>query len=320
MNILVVIVNYGTARLVADCLRSLVEQRSRPIVLRVVIVNNASDDDSVQYLGALINEHRWDSWVSLLQLDRNHGFSYGNNAAIRPALEQARPPDYVMLLNPDTVTRRGAITSLIEFMHEHPKAGIAGSRLEDPDTTPQISAFRFHSVPSEFQGSLNLGIVTRLMRRWVVAPPVRNESHTCDWVAGAAMMVRREVFEAIGLFDDGYFLYFDEVDFCLRARRAGWSCWYAPASRVIHLVGQATHISDSRLKTGRRPPYWFTSRRRYFLKHFGRCRALGADLAHVTGHGFWRIHRFVQRKADNSPPKFMRDLLCHSVVFKGFRV
>ena len=135
--------------------------------------------------------------------------------------------------------------ALVEFMNDHPKVGIAGSRLENPNGTPQCSAFRFHSVLSELEGGLRLGIVSRLLRNRVVAPPVSDEQHETDWVAGASMIVRHGVFADIGLMDEGYFLYFEEVDFCLRAHRAGWHCWYVPASRVVHLVGQSSGVTGA---------------------------------------------------------------------------
>src|SRR5262249_8484299 len=156
------------------------------------------------------------------------------------------------------------------FMKAHPEVGIAGSRLEDPDGTPQRCAFRFPSAASELEEGIRIGFVSRLLQHSVVAPPVRNEAHETDWVAGASMIVRRGVFDEIGLMDDEYFLYFEEVDFCLRARRGGWTCWYVPASRVVHLVGQASGVTDVKRPMKRRPRYWFESRSRYFRRNHGR--------------------------------------------------
>src|SRR5204863_2390861 len=121
-------------------------------------------------------------------------------------------------------------------------------------------------------------------KRWVVAPPVRTETFPTDWVAGASMIVRKAVFDAIGLMDDEYFMYFEEVDFCLRARRAGWPCWYVPASRVVHLVGQTSGVTDTRQVTKRRPKYWFDSRRRYFLVNHGAVKTALADLVWTAGY------------------------------------
>jgi hypothetical protein len=226
-------------------------------------------------------------------------------------------PDFVLLLNPDTIIRPGAIKTLLDFMIANPKAGITGSRLEDPDGTPQRSAFRFHSIAGEFERGMRMGLVTKLLASKIIAPPVRDEPHECDWVAGASMMVRREVFESAGLMDESYFMYFEEVDFCLAARRKGWSCWYVPASRVVHLVGAVSQLSDARKHRKRRPAYWFESRRRYFVKNHGWLYAAMADLAYLAAHSFWRLRRFVQRKEDTDPPRLLIDSLAHSVFIRS---
>src|SRR5262249_20160029 len=117
------------------------------------------------------------------------------------------------------------------------------------------------------------------------------------------------VFDAIGLMDDAYFLYFEEVDFCLRARRAGWPCWYVPTSRVVHLVGQSSGVTDTKRPARRVPRYWVESRRRYFQKNHGRVYALFADLAWALGFSLWRLRLWVQRKPDNDPPSFLWDFI-----------
>ena len=147
-----------------------------------MVVENNSPDDSAGKIGAAIRAEHWQSWVELLPLEQNLGFAGGNNAALRPLLMLPRPPEYVLLLNPDTVVRPGAVRALVEFMDLHPRVGIAGSRLEDPDGTPQRSAFRFFSVASEFEGGIRLGVVSRLLRQRLVAPPVAEEPHATDWV------------------------------------------------------------------------------------------------------------------------------------------
>jgi N-acetylglucosaminyl-diphospho-decaprenol L-rhamnosyltransferase len=316
-DVLVVIVNYRSADLTVDCLRSLAPERSAVPGLRVVVTDNRSPDDSVAKLTAASANEGWADWVQLLPLEANGGFAYGNNGAIRPALATAPRPDYVLLLNPDTVVRPGGVAELVSFMDGHPAVGLAGSRLEDPDGTPQVSAFRFPSIASEFDRGVRLGIVTRLLKNRVVAPPVPTEAGPCDWVAGASLIVRPAVFDAVGLMDERYFMYFEEVDFCLAAHRAGWPCWYVPASRVVHLVGAVSQLSDSRKHRKRRPAYWFESRRRYFVKNHGRLYAAAADAAFLAGFSAYRLRRAAQRKADTDPPRMWADSVAHSVFVKG---
>ena len=128
------------------------------------------------------------------------------------------------------------------------------------------------------------------------------------------------MFEKVGLLDERYFMYYEEVDFCLRARRAGFTCWYVPASRVVHFVGAASQISDARKHRRRRPAYWFESRRRYFTQNHGRPYALLADAAYATAFALWRIRRAIQRKPDPDPPQFLTDFLRHSTVGRGLRL
>jgi GT2 family glycosyltransferase len=312
-RVLVVVVNYRTPQLTIDCLRSLEPELREFANARVVAVDNGSGDGSAQRIQSAIDEHAWGAWASLLATERNGGFSFGNNAAIRPALAAAEPPQYVWLLNSDTLARPGALRELLDFMDARPEVGIAGSRLEDLDGAPQNSRFRFHSVWSELDSGLRLGFVTRLLRKRTVALAPVDTPHRDDWVSGASMLVRARVFEEVGLLDEGYFLYFEEADFCLNARRAGWQCWYVPSSRVVHFVGRSTGVSNAREPATRRPRYWFESRRRYFVKNHGRLYALGADAAWVAGFASWRVRRVLQGKPDRDPPHMLWDFLRHTL-------
>lgn len=321
MKLLIVVVNFRSASLTADALTSLVPEFDLVQSCHVVVVDNASGDDSIETLSALIRRTpELTTKVTLVPAPRNGGFSYGNNVGIRHWLDGNAPPEYVLLLNPDTVVRPSAIRELVQFMDTQSEAGIAGSRLEDPDGTPQRSAFRFPSVPGELEGTISFGPATRLLSRWVVAPPVSDEIHQTDWVAGASMIVRWSVIERIGLLDENYFMYFEEVDFCLQAKRAGWPCWYVPTSHVVHLVGQVSQVTDPKQQKRRRPQYWFESRRRYFIKNHGPTVAAAADLAWLLGYSLHRARLLLERKADNSPANFMADFIRFGVFVTGFEI
>jgi N-acetylglucosaminyl-diphospho-decaprenol L-rhamnosyltransferase len=201
-------------------------------------------------------------------------------------------------------------------MAKHPRVGIAGSRLEDLDGTPQHSAFRFHTLISELDSGLRLGIVSKLLSRWKVAPPIPEQTCKTDWVSGASMIVRREVFEAIGLLDEAYFMYYEETDFCLQANKCGWSCWYLPESRVVHLVGQSSGVNDPKFPLQRLPQYWFDSRQRYFFKNYGWLYTAVADAFWASGFALWRLRRGVQGKPDRDPPKLLSDFLINTVFLK----
>lgn len=315
----IVIVNYRTADLVVDCLRSLAPQVVDLGGGRVVIADNASGDGSTEKIAAAIEAADWTSWAAVLPLPKNGGFAYGNNAGIREALEAELSPDYVMLLNPDTVVRPGALRALMAFMVAHPEAGIAGSLIENPSGSVDRSAHRIPSPLGELESAARLGMLSRLLHRYSVSPPLRNEAHVCDWVSGASMLIRRQVLEQIGPMDEGYFLYFEEVDFCCRARNAGWQIWYVPQARVLHLEGAATGI---RTAAKRRPAYWYDSRRRFFVKHHGGFGLLAADLLWAIGRLSLLVRvgfGLTRQETNGDPQRFMVDLLWGDVqaLMKG---
>jgi N-acetylglucosaminyl-diphospho-decaprenol L-rhamnosyltransferase len=310
MNLLIVIVNYRSSGLAIDCLRSLEAEVLAVPGSRAVVVENASGDDSADRLAAAIVENGWSSWVELVIAPRNGGFAAGNNVAIAPALASPSPPDYVWLLNPDTVVRPGALVELVGFLERRPDVGLAGSRLEHDDGTQQLSAFRFPTVLGELEGGLRYGKVTRLLERHVVAMlPMPSAEKRVDWVAGASLLVRREVFEAIGLLDEGYFMYYEEVDFCLKASRAGWPCWYVPGSKVVHLIGQSSGVTKASEGRRRRPRYWFDARKRFFVVNHGRATAIAADVTHTLAFGAYRLKESLLFKPNYDPEWMLWDFI-----------
>ena len=311
----IVIVNYGTADLAIDCLRSLAPEVIAVPGARAVVVDSDSRDGSASRLAEAIAAGRWD-WASVVALAENRGFSAGNNAGIRHMCSASRPPRYFLLLNPDTFVRPGALRALVDFAEQHPQAGIVGARLEHPDGTPQRSAFRFHSIASELDRGLRLGVASRLLARWSVVLPLPEAASRVDWVSGASLLVRREVLEDVGTLDEGYFLYFEEVDLCRRAARVGWQCWYEPKSRVVHLAGQSTGV-DPMNSARRVPPYVLESRRRYFTRNHGIVYAAMADLAWFFGHVAWRARMRLQRRPERAEAGVLKDFLLHSVLVRG---
>jgi len=319
-RILVVVLNYRTAELTVACLRSIAPHVPLLPNMHVVVTDNASGDGSAERLAQVIANENMSSWAELVALPKNGGYAYGNNAAVRPALASQNPPEYVLLLNPDTVLRPGAIQALVAFMRQHPDCGIAGSRLEDPDGTPQTSAFNFPNPWAELDRGLQLGFVARLLEHRLVRRPIPDHACSVDWVAGASMLVRREVFEQIGLIDEAYFLYFEEVDFLLRAKRAGFETYYVPDSRVVHHVGASTGVSNHRLAAKRVPDYWFDSRRRYFLKNHGAFGAAAADVAWLLGFSLHSLRQRVLPKHANDPPHVLEDFVRNGVWRRGVSI
>lgn len=323
MKLLIVIVSYRVTDLTIDCLRSLREEVAALEGVRVAVCENGTGPEAVEKLRRAVDDNGWGGWVELWAVYPNRGFTGGNNAVIRPALARADVPEYFLLLNADTIVHTGAIRALLEFMDAHPRAGIAGSRLENPDGSRQGSPFRFQGIATELDRGARLGLLSRLLRRWSVvvdeadiAGPTR-----VDWVSGASMIVRREVFQQIGPLDEDLYTYFDDIDICWNARKAGWETWYVPQSRILHLEGASTGIgSNPHLPPKRRPDYWFQARRRFFLKNYGPVYTALADAAFIAGLATWRLRRWLQAKPDTDPPHMLADAIRHSVFVSGMRL
>jgi N-acetylglucosaminyl-diphospho-decaprenol L-rhamnosyltransferase len=315
-ELVVAIVNWRTAELTIDCLRSIVDQIADVPTCRVYVVDNGSGDGSAQRIAAAIEAHGWTSFASLLPLPNNGGFAYGNNAAIRAAFagDGARAA-FVLLLNPDTVVRPRAFRILLDFMLAHPKIGIAGGRSEFPNAAPQECCFRFPNALAEFAFHSRILRIGLLFEDRMPNIPIPEAPIEIDWVSGAFMLVRSAVFDDIGLLDESYFLYYEETDFILRAKRAGWSCWHVPQSRIVHLVGQSSGVTNAERLKQRTPAYWFESRTRYYVVNHGWVYAAVADLLVATALIAWKARRIVQGRKEENPPHYLRDLLRHSAVF-----
>jgi N-acetylglucosaminyl-diphospho-decaprenol L-rhamnosyltransferase len=139
-----------------------------------------------------------------------------------------------------------------------------------------------------------------------VALPLPDRTIEVDWLAGASMLIRRQVFEAIGLFDETFFLYYEETDFCRRARLAGWPTYYVVGSSVAHVGSASTGFQDMSKPT---PSYWFDSRRHYFLKNHGPAYLLASNVAYVVGGSMRRARYKLQRKPEIDAPNHLRDFI-----------
>ncbi|MEY4767588.1 MAG: hypothetical protein RL637_227 [Pseudomonadota bacterium] len=301
-KILIIIVNYKTADLVIQGLNALVKLLQSSIQL--IIIDNYSNDHSINSLKSSIADY---DNIHLIIAEKNLGFAGANNLAIRTAIQMQFFPEFIWLLNPDTLIRDHALEPLLNFMNQHSEVGIVGSRLEELNGDVQCSAFRFHSILGELEQGLKLGILSKWLKNWQVPLPIANQPIRADWVAGASMLIRQQVFEQIGLFDEHYFLYFEETDFCLQAQKAGWSCWYIPESRVVHFAGSSTGVTNHTQK--RRPRYWFESRRYYFLKNHGWWYLLLANLTWSIAFALFRIRQKIQNKPDHFPKSLLKDFI-----------
>lgn len=296
MRLCIVIVNYRTPGLVLDLLDSL-EGQIEAGLDEIAVVDNASGDGSAERLERAIAARGMTRFCRVLRAERNGGFAAGANVGIRSA-----DANFYLLMSSDTLVRKGAVLELLTQMQAHPGVGIAGPRLEWPDGTPQVSCYRDPTPVSELLAAAKLNTLDALLQSFQTALAVPEEDCEVPWVSFACALIRREVIEKVGLLDEGYFLYFEDSDYCRAARAAGFRVHYFPSARVVHLHVGASSVRGvrssraTRRKRERRPRYVYASRTRYFRKGYGVVGLWAANALWYVGRGLSYGHELIGRK------------------------
>ena len=226
-DVSVVIVSYNTRAMLDDCLRRVMD--SRDVALEVFVVDNASSDGSADHVEASFPD------VHVVRNPDNRGFAAANNAALRRARGR-----HLLLLNPDTLVEPGTIATLAHFLDARPKVGITGPKVMNRDGSLQSCGYWYPSLREEILLSRNVRKLGRLVLGQPRDLPPCDRASDVDWVDGCCLLIRREVVERIGLLDEQYFLYAEELDWCRSARKDGWIITTCPDARMIHLQGQST--------------------------------------------------------------------------------
>lgn len=319
-RVAIVIVNYRTPDLALGAVRSLVAERERVPGLRVVLVDGGSGDGSADRIAAGLADPALSGWAEAMPLPINGGFGWANNQAIQMLMQGDRPPDYVHLLNPDAEIEPGAVAALVAVLEREPRCAAIGSLLLDPDGSPSGSAFRFQGPLAEFGRGVRIGAVRTLLR----LPEVLAENGrpgVVDWATGASVMMRSAALREVGLFDTGFFLYFEEVELMWRLNVAGWHIRHEPASRVRHVGGAATGVRDGETRSllaAPRPAYWYASRRRFYALTHGRVHAAAASAAWLAGNALFGLVRAVGLGGRHMITRNeARDLVHHGILASG---
>ncbi|MEM1384953.1 MAG: glycosyltransferase family 2 protein [Pseudomonadota bacterium] len=310
-RLLTVVLNWRTAEMTLKSAKAALDAMAG-ISGELVIVDNDSQDGSEQMLRRGVAEAGWDSdgRVRVVQSGRNGGFGAGNNVGIRAGLSDGGLPDYVYILNSDAFPAPDAIRLLLEHLETNPDVGFAGSYIHGEEGDPHTTLFRYPTMWSEFEGAIAFGPVTRLLKNHVVPMEIPESGVLAvDWLAGASVMMRRQVLDQIGCFDERFFLYFEETDLCRRAQQAGWPTHYVRASEVAHIGSVSTGMKI----WARTPPFWFDSRLYYFAKNHGPAYAAAATVLRLVGGGLRTIRGLVDRKARGGPKRFLSDLALHAL-------
>lgn len=264
MKLCVVILNYRRAALTIDCLRTLEGEINGHPDRCAVCIDNASDDGSAQVIEAAIKQCQWGSWLTFVQSMVNRGFAGGNNLGF-----QSVTADNYLLLNSDARTLPGSVSAMLEGLDRHPEVGAIGPRLQGPEGTPQISCFRYRTPLTEMLDAAATGPLDRLLHRALVPMGLFDEPMEPQWLSFACIMIRRAVIEQIGLMDEKYFMYFEDIDYSRQIRKAGWRILHYPQARVVHLRGGSSSVKAAMKAKARVPRYYYESRSRYFAKFYG---------------------------------------------------
>jgi GT2 family glycosyltransferase len=250
----IILVNWNVQDLLATCLASIDRNVTLSALPKVetIVVDNASTDGSVKMLK---EEY---PWVKLIANHENSGFASANNQGITQA-----SGNYILLLNPDTYLHDHALATLIDYLDQNPTVGAVGPLLENPDGSLQHSCYPTPSLLREayrlVRPNRNVGSGAYPMQEWSTTTP-----RPVDVIQGACLLLRRQVLEQVGLLDEAYFMYTEEVDLCTRISRAGWQLVWVPQARVTHYGGQSTRQVATKMFL-----HLYASKIIYFRKHHG---------------------------------------------------
>lgn len=276
----IVVVTYRCPEMVRDCLRSLIEDgwldaRSHADSrAQVVVVDMDSGDDTVR----VVREEF--PGAKLIPHEENLGFAGGTNIGLAHS-----EGGHALLLNPDTVAPPGSIAALLDYLEAHPEAGAVGPRLICHDGSPQISTQRFPSLRTEFARQCEP--IARRIGVSELGDEQPSAAGRVDWISGACLLIRDQTLEQVGPLDDGFFLYFEETDWCRRASSGGWEVHHLPNVDVVHVGGQSAAASGEEVRGGRSHRHFVDSRKRYFKKHHGALTALAVEGVHQV-RSIWR--------------------------------
>ncbi|PWT97672.1 MAG: glycosyltransferase family 2 protein [Candidatus Melainabacteria bacterium] len=263
MILTVVVVSWNTCALLDKCLLSLraeVESSSAGSAnVEVFVVDNRSRDGSAEMVAA---KH---AWVKLIRNEENRGFAAANNQV----LSITRSP-YVMLLNPDTEIGLGTLGTLVEFLERHQHAGIVAPQLLNSDGSIQPSCRKFptfSAMSCELIGLSRMFPGVAKFRDYKMLDWNHNDERQVDQPEGACLLIRKAVLDEVGIFDESFFMLFEEVDLCYRAKEAGWEIWFTPAAKVVHHYGQSIkQVKVKMILSSHRGLY------RFWFKHYRKGR------------------------------------------------
>ena len=236
MELSIIIVNYNVKEFLQNLVHSL--QKAVSIINHeIIVVDNASDDGSVEFIREKFPQ------ITLIVNQTNLGFSKANNAALKIAKGK-----FILLINPDTIVSEDTITKMIEFLNEHPDAGLAGCKILNPDGSLQLACRRSFPGPwtsfCKVTGLSTLFPKSKLFAKYNLTYLDENSTYEVDAISGSFMMMKREAYEKVGGFDEQFFMYGEDLDLCYRIQKNGYKVYYYPGTQIIHYKGESTKRSS----------------------------------------------------------------------------
>lgn len=310
----IIIVTYNTSSCVEDLLDSINKNLVGETDFHVFVVDNTCGRDAKQLTSYLSVQH-FKFEVNIIISEKNGGFSYGNNLGITSALDKLDEIDYFWLLNPDTLVHENSLTSLISLSSSKKNICVLGSKILNGDGSEWNMAFKFPSILSEIESTLQFGFVTKQLKNHIVAREMKDEIAQVNWISGCSFFLPSAVYYKIGSFDENYFLYYEETDYCYRCYEHNIPVYYNNNSVITHLIGQSTGINEKVTKKERLPDYLYKSRCYYFLKNKGFYYTLVLDLVRLICLFVNRIKSIVKKQKINYVKYQIRDSISNLVIF-----
>lgn len=231
MDISIVIVTWNSKEFIRSCLESCLRS-SEGLSREIIVVDNSSSDRTAQIVREFFPQ------VSLIENKTNVGYAKANNQGIAKSTGR-----YVLLLNPDTEVQGNALGLMLKFMEANPNVGALGPRLLNPDETVQPSCREFPTFSTliwEFTGLSRLFPKSKILGSWKMGYFDFNQPREVDQPMGSCLMLKRETLEQVGLFDETFAMFFNDVDLCYRVKKAGWKIFFSPEAQVVHHHGAST--------------------------------------------------------------------------------
>lgn len=279
------IINYKTPDLTLNCVQSVLADIG-DLDVQVIVVDNASDDGSAEGIEAWIKDQPAGTPVRLVRSDVNTGFSGGHNIGMG-----AEEAEFYLVLNSDAVLRPGFLSTILATADANPEAGFIAPQIETDDGGIQVNCFRFHSPLSELDRAARSGPVSRLLANHIVALQPPADPTRIQWASFACILLRGRMFRELGPMDEGYFLYFEDAEYCLRARRAGWPIIQDHKAVAVHYRGGSGPVKALEKARKRLPPYFYASRTRFLRQASGPIGPLAGNLLWIFGRVIANLRR-----------------------------